>query len=173
MCFTVTLVDGLVLARSAFHHSINYRSVAVLGHARRCATKARSAPPSMRCVEHVVPGRRRATREVPTRGAEATEVVALALEEASAKIRSGGPVDAPEDYALPVWAGEIPLGLRAGSRSPMSGVVPQCRPTYASDCTAEAAVGSGPALCSRPEALRSESDLRGRYARWWNGAVRA
>ena len=115
VCFTVTLVDGFVLARSGFHHSINYRSVAVLGHARPVREEAEKRAALDAIVEHVVPGRTSEARGPNAGELKATEVVALALEEASAKIRTGGPVDAPEDYALPVWAGEIPLGLVAGT----------------------------------------------------------
>jgi nitroimidazol reductase NimA-like FMN-containing flavoprotein (pyridoxamine 5'-phosphate oxidase superfamily) len=115
VCFTVTLLDGLVLARSAFHHSVNYRSVAILGRARPVREEAEKRAALDALVEHVAAGRTRDARRPDAKELAATEVIALGLEEASTKIRTGGPVDAPEDYKLPVWAGEIPLGLRAGT----------------------------------------------------------
>jgi nitroimidazol reductase NimA-like FMN-containing flavoprotein (pyridoxamine 5'-phosphate oxidase superfamily) len=115
VCFTVTLLDGLVLARSAFHHSVNYRSVVVLGRARPVREEAEKRSALDALVEHVVTGRTRDARRPNAKELAATEVIALGLQEASAKSRSGGPADAPDDYELPVWAGEIPLGLRAGT----------------------------------------------------------
>src|SRR5262249_37305919 len=113
-CFTVTLVDGLVLARSAFHHSVNYRSVVALGQARAIADPDAKFDALTKIVEHVAAGRSAAARGPSLRGLKATEVVSFALDEASAKVRAGGPVDAPEDYALPIWAGELPLGMSIG-----------------------------------------------------------
>jgi nitroimidazol reductase NimA-like FMN-containing flavoprotein (pyridoxamine 5'-phosphate oxidase superfamily) len=115
VCFTVTLVDGLVLARSAFHHSVNYRSVVVLGRARALEDEAAKRLALDTLVEHVTPGRTSDARGPSDEELAATEVLALELDEASAKLRRGGPVDAPEDYALPVWAGVIPLHVTAGS----------------------------------------------------------
>jgi nitroimidazol reductase NimA-like FMN-containing flavoprotein (pyridoxamine 5'-phosphate oxidase superfamily) len=118
VCLTVTLTDGLVLARSAFHHSVNYRSAVVLGTARAVAGEAEKRHALERLVEHVVPGRTSEARR-PSRGElRATEVVALAVEEASAKIRSGPPVESRRDLALPVWAGQLPLRLAAGAPEP-------------------------------------------------------
>ena len=115
MCFTVTLIDGLVLARSAFHHSINYRSVMVLGPGARRARIANEKLESMRIlVDHIVPGRSADARGPSDEELAATEVVVMGLDEASAKLRTGPPVDAAEDYALPVWAGEVPVRLTAG-----------------------------------------------------------
>jgi nitroimidazol reductase NimA-like FMN-containing flavoprotein (pyridoxamine 5'-phosphate oxidase superfamily) len=111
VCFTVTLIDGLVLARSAFHHSVNYRSVVVLGEARAIADDAEKHAALRAIVEHLAPGRSDDARGPSDQELAATSVVALPLNEASAKVRTGPPVDAPEDYALPVWAGEIPLVL--------------------------------------------------------------
>ena len=111
LCFTVTLLDGLVLARSAFHHSLNYRSAVVLGRARAVRDQPEKLAALEALVEHVMPGRSAEVRGPDAQELGATEVVALALDEASAKVRSGPPVDASEDYALPVWAGEIPLEL--------------------------------------------------------------
>ncbi|HVG22784.1 MAG TPA: pyridoxamine 5'-phosphate oxidase family protein [Thermoanaerobaculia bacterium] len=112
-CVTVTLIDGLVLARSAFHHSMNYRSVVVFGKAREVTGEEKvSALDGL--VEHVVRGRSRDARPPNESELKQTLVLALPLEEASAKIRTGGPVDDEEDYALPVWAGVVPLKLTAG-----------------------------------------------------------
>ena len=112
-CVTVTLVDGLVLARSAFHHSMNYRSVVVYGKAREVTgeEKARSLE---QLVEHIAPGRSAEVRAPNEIEMKQTLVIALPLDEASAKIRTGGPVDDEEDYALPVWAGVVPLTITRG-----------------------------------------------------------
>lgn len=112
-CVTVTLLDGLVLARSAFHHSMNYRSVVVFG-------KAREVPEDEKVrvldslVEHVVRGRSKEVRAPNLKELRQTLVLALPIDEASAKIRTGGPVDDEEDYALPIWAGVLPLTLTPG-----------------------------------------------------------
>ena len=109
-CVTITLVDGLVLARSAFHHSMNYRSVVVFGRAREVTGEEKlRALDSL--VEHVVRGRSRDIRPPNEKELRQTLVLALPLEEASAKVRTGGPVDDEEDYALPIWAGVVPLRL--------------------------------------------------------------
>jgi nitroimidazol reductase NimA-like FMN-containing flavoprotein (pyridoxamine 5'-phosphate oxidase superfamily) len=118
VCFTATLVDGLVLARSAFHHSVNYRSVVVLGRAVLVAEEAEKRAALEALVEHIVPGRTSEARGPSASELKATEVLALSCREASAKARSGPPVDAAKDYSLPVWAGEIPLGLAAGTPAP-------------------------------------------------------
>ena len=112
-CVTVTLLDGLVLARSAFHHSMNYRSVVVFGNAQLVEgdDKLRALDA---LVEHVVRGRSREIRPPNDIELKQTLVLSLPLDEASAKIRTGGPVDDEEDYALPVWAGVVPLKLAAG-----------------------------------------------------------
>jgi nitroimidazol reductase NimA-like FMN-containing flavoprotein (pyridoxamine 5'-phosphate oxidase superfamily) len=115
VCFTVTLLDGLVLARSAFHHSVNYRSVVVLGQAEVVREEAVKRLALDTLVEHVASGRTSEARGPSAEELEATEVLSLELDEASAKLRTGGPVDAPEDYALPVWAGVIPLRVTAGA----------------------------------------------------------
>jgi uncharacterized protein len=115
MCVTVTLVDGLVLARSAFHHSMNYRSVVVFGRAvpvddldeRRRALDV--------LVEHIVPGRAADARPTDERELRGTLVLALPLEECSVKVRAGDPSDEARDMDLPVWAGVIPLTTVAGT----------------------------------------------------------
>jgi len=115
VCLTVTLLDGLVLARSAFHHSMNYRSAVVLGHGRAVADPQEKTLALRAIVDHVVPGRWDAVRPPSPQELKATTVLAVALREASAKLRSGGPLDDEEDYALPVWAGHLPLTLTAGT----------------------------------------------------------
>jgi nitroimidazol reductase NimA-like FMN-containing flavoprotein (pyridoxamine 5'-phosphate oxidase superfamily) len=112
VCVTVTLLDGLVLARSAFHHSLNYRSVVVLGTARAVEDEAEKRAALDALVEHAVPGRTADARRPDAAELAATEVLCLPLAEASAKARTGGPVDAPEDRDLPVWAGEVPFALQ-------------------------------------------------------------
>lgn len=113
-CVTVTLLDGLVLARSAFHHSMNYRSVVVFGRAKLVESDEEKLRALDTLVEHVIHGRSKEVR--PPNGVELkqTMVLALPIEEASAKIRTGGPVDDDEDYALPVWAGVLPVSLTPG-----------------------------------------------------------
>jgi nitroimidazol reductase NimA-like FMN-containing flavoprotein (pyridoxamine 5'-phosphate oxidase superfamily) len=118
MCFTVTLVDGLVLARSAFHHSMNYRSVVVLGHARQ-VTDPREKTEALRCfTNHVLSGRWDDVRVPTDQELKATHVIALPLNEASAKLRTGPPVDDEPDYDLNIWAGVIPLELVTGNPLP-------------------------------------------------------
>ncbi len=118
MCLTVTLLDGLVLARSAFHHSMNYRSVVILGQGREIADRAEKLEALRMIVDHVIPGRSNDARGPSDKELKATEVVAITIDEASAKIRTGPPVDDAEDYELPVWAGEVPLSLTAGAPVP-------------------------------------------------------
>ncbi|MFL6253842.1 MAG: pyridoxamine 5'-phosphate oxidase family protein [Pyrinomonadaceae bacterium] len=111
VCITVTLVDGLVLARSAFHHSINYRSVVVFGRTRVVEDEAEKNAAMEAFTEHVMPGRWADVRWPTSQELAATTVLALPLSEASAKIRTGPPIDDEEDYALNVWAGVLPLGV--------------------------------------------------------------
>jgi nitroimidazol reductase NimA-like FMN-containing flavoprotein (pyridoxamine 5'-phosphate oxidase superfamily) len=114
MCLTVTLIDGYVLARSAFHHSMNYRSVVVLGKARS-VTDPEEKREALRCItNHIVPGRWEEVREPTEKELKATHVLALPLEEVSAKIRTGPPIDDEEDYSLPVWAGVVPIRSEPG-----------------------------------------------------------
>jgi nitroimidazol reductase NimA-like FMN-containing flavoprotein (pyridoxamine 5'-phosphate oxidase superfamily) len=109
VCVTVTLVDGLVLARSAFHHSVNYRSVVMLGTARLVEEPAEKMEALRLFTEHVMKGRWDEVRWPTEQEMKATTVLALPLEEVSAKVRTGGPVDDEADYTLPVWAGVLPL----------------------------------------------------------------
>jgi nitroimidazol reductase NimA-like FMN-containing flavoprotein (pyridoxamine 5'-phosphate oxidase superfamily) len=115
VCVTVTLVDGLVLARSAFHHSINYRSVVVFGRARVVEDEGEKAAAMEAFTEHIMPGRWADVRWPTAQELAATTVLAIELAEASAKVRTGPPVDDEEDYALEVWAGVLPLGVEPGA----------------------------------------------------------
>jgi nitroimidazol reductase NimA-like FMN-containing flavoprotein (pyridoxamine 5'-phosphate oxidase superfamily) len=114
----VTLLDGLVYARSAFHHSVNYRSVMVLGSAREITDEAEKRACLDALVNRFAPGRAQLVRAPSEKELAATRVIAIAIEEASAKIRTGGPIDDPEDMAVPVWTGQLPVGLRAMSHIP-------------------------------------------------------
>jgi nitroimidazol reductase NimA-like FMN-containing flavoprotein (pyridoxamine 5'-phosphate oxidase superfamily) len=113
-CLTVTLADGVVLARSAFHHSLNYRSAMLLGTLRLVEGPEEQWRALEAFTEQLVPGRWAAVREPSEQELKGTSVLALALEEASAKVRTGPPVDDEEDVALPVWAGVVPLRTVAG-----------------------------------------------------------
>jgi len=115
VCLTATLLDGLVLARSAFHHSMNYRSVVLLGRAVTVAGAAERRAALDAFVEHLVPGRTADARRPSAQELKATQVLAIPLDEASAKIRTGGPVDDEADGDLPVWSGVIPLTLTPGT----------------------------------------------------------
>lgn len=117
-CLTVSLIDGLVLARSAMHHSANYRSAMLIGRARVVAEPEEKRAALRAVVEHIVPGRWDDVRAPTDNELSATAVLALPIDEASAKLRSGGPVDDEEDHALPAWAGVIPLTAGAGSPVP-------------------------------------------------------
>jgi uncharacterized protein len=109
VCVTVTHVDGLVLARSAFHHSVNYRSVVILGRAQLVEDPAEKMEALRIFTEHVMKGRWNDVRIPTEQELKATIVLSLPLEEVSAKVRTGGPIDDEADYALPVWAGVLPL----------------------------------------------------------------
>jgi nitroimidazol reductase NimA-like FMN-containing flavoprotein (pyridoxamine 5'-phosphate oxidase superfamily) len=113
VCVTVTLIDGLVLARSAFHHSINYRSVVVFGRALMVQDAAEKVRVLHAFTDHIVDGRWKEIRGPNEIELQATTVLKLPLVEVSAKIRTGPPIDDEEDYALPVWAGVVPLSLIA------------------------------------------------------------
>lgn len=113
-CVTVTLLDGLVLARSAFHHSMNYRSVLVFGRATIVDDPSEKMAALLALSEHIIRGRWADVREPTDQEMKQTTVLCLPLEEASAKIRTGPPLDDEEDYALPIWAGVLPLKLVAG-----------------------------------------------------------
>ena len=112
VCLTVTLIDGFVLARSAFHHSVNYRSVMVLGRAEKVTDADEKAARLETFVNRLFPGRWDLLRPATAKEMKATTVLSMPLTEASAKLRSGPPGDDEEDYALPIWAGVVPIGLQ-------------------------------------------------------------
>jgi uncharacterized protein len=118
VCVTATLVDGLVLARSALHHSLVYRSVVVVGDARVVEDPAEKLRALHSLLDHIAPGRAADCRTPNARELAATAVLAVDLVEVSAKVRTGGPVDEPGDCALPHWAGVVPLSLSAGAPVP-------------------------------------------------------
>jgi len=113
LCVTVTLIDGLVLARSAFHHSMNYRSVVILGQARVVSNRDEKLEALTALVNRFAPGRAERVRAPNPQELKATTVLAVPIAEASAKVRRGGPVDDEQDLAIPVWAGVIPVRLEA------------------------------------------------------------
>lgn len=118
VCITVTLLDGLVLARAAFHHSLNYRSVMVLGRTRLVTDPEEKDAALSAFVEHIVSGRGADVRPGNSKELAATAVLAVPLEEVSAKVRQGDPKDDEEDYDLPAWAGVLPLALVPGAPAP-------------------------------------------------------
>jgi uncharacterized protein len=118
VCVTVTLLDGLVLARSAFHHSMNYRSVMAVGRTRPVHDPQEKEAALRALVDHIVPGRSDAVRGGDRRELAATAVLALPLAEVSAKLRTGPPKDDDPDYDLPIWAGVLPLQLAPGDPAP-------------------------------------------------------
>jgi nitroimidazol reductase NimA-like FMN-containing flavoprotein (pyridoxamine 5'-phosphate oxidase superfamily) len=118
LCLTATLIDGLVLARSAFHHSVNYRSVVVLGSARLLETAEEKTAALEAFTERMVPGRWQHIRWPTRQELKGTKVLALPIDEASAKVRSGPPGDDDEDYALDAWAGVVPLAPAFGAPEP-------------------------------------------------------
>jgi hypothetical protein len=111
VCVTVTLIDGLVLARSAFHHSVNYRSVVIFGNAELIEDEPGKLAALAALTEHIVPGRWADVREPNEQELKGTTVLRLPLVEVSAKIRTGPPKDDEEDYAIAAWAGELPLRM--------------------------------------------------------------
>jgi nitroimidazol reductase NimA-like FMN-containing flavoprotein (pyridoxamine 5'-phosphate oxidase superfamily) len=118
VCLTVTHFDGLVLARSGFHHSVNYRSVMAFGRAGRIDDPTEKEAAVNAYVERVFPGRNRELRAVDAQELKGTTVLSMVIEEASAKVRTGPPVDDEPDYALPVWAGVIPIKQTFGAALP-------------------------------------------------------
>ncbi|MGE0879696.1 MAG: pyridoxamine 5'-phosphate oxidase family protein [Acidimicrobiia bacterium] len=118
VCVTVTIVDGLVLARSAFHHSINYRSVVVMGTATVVDNDAEKEHVLALLTDHVVPGRNATLRPMTVKEIKGTSVLRIPIDEASAKIRTGPPIDDEDDYALPIWAGVIPVSPAYGAPEP-------------------------------------------------------
>jgi uncharacterized protein len=117
-CLTVSLLDGLVLARAAMHHSANYRSAMLLGQAVAVQSHAEKLTALEAIVEHIVPGRWSEARTPSEKELKATSVLAMPIDEASAKARTGPPMDDEEDYGLPVWAGVIPIISEARPAQP-------------------------------------------------------
>jgi nitroimidazol reductase NimA-like FMN-containing flavoprotein (pyridoxamine 5'-phosphate oxidase superfamily) len=115
VCITVTLLDGLVLARSVFNHSMNYRSVVILGTATQVDDPAEKLTALQALSEHIIPGRWENSRQPNEKELKATSVLRLPINEFSAKVRIGPPVDDEEDYAFPTWAGVIPLEMTVGA----------------------------------------------------------
>lgn len=134
ICLTATLLDGLVLARSAVHHSVNYRSVVVFGQAEKIEDAEGKCKALEAFTEKLIPGRWGDARLPTEKELRAVGVLRLPLEEASAKIRAGGPLDDEEDYKLPVWAGTIDLRLAASPPQPDERLQPgiEC-PSYLSE----------------------------------------
>jgi hypothetical protein len=118
VCVTVTLLDGLVLARSMSNHSMNYRSVVILGKAVLVKDPAEKLVALRALSEHIVPGRWDDARQPNERELKATSVLRLPIEEFSAKVRTGPPIDDPEDYSFSTWAGVIPLAMKSGAPIP-------------------------------------------------------
>ncbi len=127
-CITVTLVDGLVLARSAFHHSINYRSVVVFGKAALVSDPSEKLGVLKALTDHLVPGRWQDIRQPNAQELKRTLVLSIPIDEASAKVRVGPPLDDEEDYQLEVWAGVIPLKLAAETPVPDARLSPGSSP---------------------------------------------
>ncbi|KIF06439.1 hypothetical protein PL81_07515 [Streptomyces sp. RSD-27] len=124
VCLTVTHVDGLVLAKSAFHHSVNYRSVVVHGTARQVTDEAERRRALDALVDQVVPGRSADSRPADARELAATAVIRLDLDEVSAKVRTGGPNDDAEDLGLPFWSGVVPVAPAYGTPVPAADLDP-------------------------------------------------
>jgi uncharacterized protein len=134
VCVTVTILDGLVLARSVYNHSMNYRSVVVLGNARPVEDRDEKLAALEAIVEHVAAGRSRDARPPSDKELAGTHVLALSLDEASAKVRSGPPKDFDDDVSLPIWAGVVPLRLVAGRPEAAEGLPHGLTvPAYAAD----------------------------------------
>lgn len=135
VCVTVTLLDGLVLARSAFHHSLNYRSAVLFGRARELTDPVDKAAALKAVVEHLLPGRSAEARPPDPKELAGTRVLAMRIDAASAKRRSGGPIDDVADESWPCWAGELPLALvvqppRPTTQGPPPGPAPATIAAY-------------------------------------------
>jgi uncharacterized protein len=134
LCITVTLVDALVLARSAFHHSMNYRSVMLLGAAARVEDEDEKRAAMAALLDHMAPGRSRDARSPTAKELRATSMVRIAIAEGSAKVRTGGPIEEPEDLDAAIWAGQIPLSVMAGVGVADDGLPPETHvPSYVRD----------------------------------------
>lgn len=131
VCMTVTLLDGLVLARSVFNHSMNYRSVVVLGTANLVDDPDEKLKALHAISEHILPGRWAESRQPNEKELKATSVLRLPIQEFSGKVRTGPPIDDEEDYSFPVWAGVLPLATVAGQPIPDERLIQQAVPNYA------------------------------------------
>jgi nitroimidazol reductase NimA-like FMN-containing flavoprotein (pyridoxamine 5'-phosphate oxidase superfamily) len=128
VCFSVSRLDGLVLARSAFHHSVNYRSVMAFGVAREVEGEVEKLEALSAMIERFYPGRWARIRRPSRAELAAATVLSLTLDEVSAKVRAGPPLDAQADLDIPVWAGVAPLMLAPGELAPCAELSPDCRP---------------------------------------------
>jgi nitroimidazol reductase NimA-like FMN-containing flavoprotein (pyridoxamine 5'-phosphate oxidase superfamily) len=136
VCVTVTLLDGLVLARSIFNHSMNYRSVVILGKATLVDDPEEKLAALRLLSEHIIPGRWADSRQPNERELKATSVLRVPIKEFSAKVRVGPPIDDEGDYSFPTWAGVVPLEMRAGVPIDDSRILPgQTAPEYARQYT--------------------------------------
>jgi len=136
VCVTVTLLDGLVLARSIFNHSMNYRSVVILGTATAVTDPSEKLEALRLLSEHILPGRWADARQPNERELKATSVLRVPIEEFSAKVRVGPPVDDEEDYSFPTWAGVVPLEMKIGEPIDDARLLPgQAAPKYAHEYT--------------------------------------
>jgi nitroimidazol reductase NimA-like FMN-containing flavoprotein (pyridoxamine 5'-phosphate oxidase superfamily) len=132
LCVTVTLLDGLVLARSIFNHSMNYRSVVILGKATLVDDRAEKLAALQILSDHILPGRWVESRQPNEQELKATSVLRLPIEEFSAKVRVGPPIDDDEDMSFPTWAGVVPLEMMAGTPIDDAGLPPgKSAPEYA------------------------------------------
>jgi len=132
VCVTVTLVDAIVLARSVFHHSVNYRTVMIFGQPRKVEDPVEKQRGLEAIVDHVVPGRRDQARPLNDAEVRASQLLRIEIDEASAKIRSGGPIEEPDDLDLPYWGGHIPLTVVAGAPIPDEHMKPSAPPLSSS-----------------------------------------
>jgi nitroimidazol reductase NimA-like FMN-containing flavoprotein (pyridoxamine 5'-phosphate oxidase superfamily) len=158
VCVTVTLLDGLVCARAVFHHSMNYRSAVIFGEARLVSDPAEKLAALRAVTDHLVPGRWEHAREPTRKELAATAVLALPLDEASVKVRSGGPKDDPEDYDSGIWAGVLPSALHFGPAEAdpaLSGDVPV--PAHIA-ALADRSRGAAPDLIAATDRLSWPSD---------------
>jgi uncharacterized protein len=158
VCVTVTLLDGLVCARAVFHHSMNYRSAVIFGAARLVTEPAEKLAALRAVTDHLVPGRWEHAREPTRKELAATAVLALPLEEASVKVRSGGPKDDPEDYDSGIWAGVLPATLAFGPAEPDPALSPGV-----------AVPGHIAALAGRPRGAAPELIADTDHLSWANG----
>ena len=149
---TVTLLDGLVFSRSAFHHSMNYRSVMLFGAGTKVEDETEKRGAVLAIVDHMASGRSLEVRPPTTSELRSTSVVRFPIDEGSAKVRLGGPVEEPEDLALPYWAGQLPLTIKAIAPIPDVGLPEQLGlPPYLEHYERPRSAGTTPARSAAPE----------------------